>query len=244
MVKCQKCGYEWETTSKMSKVTCPSCGYKTPRLEEFPNAQRERTRPTLRKTTAKEVRSKMPTWTKVGGVAALAIVAAIGAWLILAPAPASWSIVESGGPDFTGVLGAAEPSESGLENVYIVDNAHAAGYDIDFSGNENVLGVITGSGDTAEIDYEVPYVIVVANKAHDNQMAYHSYDNAKTQLICNYLGISENKAGDDPDSYVFEDPGENYFRYNAVWDNAGDGFPGMAAGTSYDIENIALFCWS
>jgi len=26
--KCQKCGYEWETESKMILVSCPSCGSK------------------------------------------------------------------------------------------------------------------------------------------------------------------------------------------------------------------------
>ena len=27
-VKCEKCEYEWETKSKMIKVSCPSCGNK------------------------------------------------------------------------------------------------------------------------------------------------------------------------------------------------------------------------
>jgi len=29
-IKCQKCGYEWYTKSKLRRVTCPSCGQKTP----------------------------------------------------------------------------------------------------------------------------------------------------------------------------------------------------------------------
>ena len=29
-IKCQKCGYEWYTKSKLRRVTCPSCGCKTP----------------------------------------------------------------------------------------------------------------------------------------------------------------------------------------------------------------------
>ena len=27
-VKCKKCGYEWETSSTMVMVSCPSCGNK------------------------------------------------------------------------------------------------------------------------------------------------------------------------------------------------------------------------
>jgi len=30
-VKCHRCGYEWSTRSQMNLVTCPSCGFKTPR---------------------------------------------------------------------------------------------------------------------------------------------------------------------------------------------------------------------
>lgn len=29
-VKCNNCGYEWETKSELFNVTCPRCGYKTP----------------------------------------------------------------------------------------------------------------------------------------------------------------------------------------------------------------------
>ena len=29
-LKCHKCGYEWETNSRMIRVSCPSCQIKTP----------------------------------------------------------------------------------------------------------------------------------------------------------------------------------------------------------------------
>jgi rubrerythrin len=32
-VHCEHCGYQWKTQSKMNLVTCPSCGFKTPRRE-------------------------------------------------------------------------------------------------------------------------------------------------------------------------------------------------------------------
>jgi len=28
-IKCSNCNYEWDTTSKLKKVTCPNCGNKT-----------------------------------------------------------------------------------------------------------------------------------------------------------------------------------------------------------------------
>ncbi|KXB03309.1 hypothetical protein AKJ47_02495 [candidate division MSBL1 archaeon SCGC-AAA261G05] len=30
-MKCHRCGYEWTTDSELVMVTCPNCGYKTPR---------------------------------------------------------------------------------------------------------------------------------------------------------------------------------------------------------------------
>jgi len=32
--KCKKCGYEWESKSKMFQVSCPSCGNKV-KLKEL-----------------------------------------------------------------------------------------------------------------------------------------------------------------------------------------------------------------
>jgi len=33
-IKCKKCGYEWETKSKMMFVTCPNCRLKVKRENE------------------------------------------------------------------------------------------------------------------------------------------------------------------------------------------------------------------
>jgi hypothetical protein len=144
------------------------------------------------------------------------------------------------------VYAAAEPAYSGLENVYIVDNRHTAGWAINFSGNDNVLGVITGSGGTANIPYDNKYVIVVAAKAHDLQLAYVVRENIRVQLISSKLGISENKTGAGLNVFVNAAP--TYLRVNAVWDNyvaaVGAGFAGIPAGGSVALDNIALSCWS
>lgn len=34
-VECQTCSYEWDTSSKLKMVTCPSCGRKTPREKDI-----------------------------------------------------------------------------------------------------------------------------------------------------------------------------------------------------------------
>jgi len=33
-VKCKKCNYEWNTNSKLARVTCPNCGLKVDKKEE------------------------------------------------------------------------------------------------------------------------------------------------------------------------------------------------------------------
>jgi len=37
-VKCHKCGYEWETCSKLILITCASCGVKVRNKKEDKNA--------------------------------------------------------------------------------------------------------------------------------------------------------------------------------------------------------------
>jgi predicted nucleic acid-binding Zn-ribbon protein len=34
IVKCEHCGYEWDTESQMILVTCPSCGKKTKKTQK------------------------------------------------------------------------------------------------------------------------------------------------------------------------------------------------------------------
>ncbi|MEM3823718.1 MAG: archaellin/type IV pilin N-terminal domain-containing protein, partial [Candidatus Bathyarchaeia archaeon] len=35
-IKCQKCGHEWHTKSRLKMVTCPSCNQKTPNITLHP----------------------------------------------------------------------------------------------------------------------------------------------------------------------------------------------------------------
>jgi len=40
-IQCRKCGYEWHTTSKLRKVSCPSCNQKTPNTTLRPSPLRQ-----------------------------------------------------------------------------------------------------------------------------------------------------------------------------------------------------------
>jgi len=48
-VKCVHCGYEWGTESELLRVTCPSCGKKTPNPEKKPEYTRGRDEEILEK---------------------------------------------------------------------------------------------------------------------------------------------------------------------------------------------------
>jgi len=175
------------------------------------------------------------TWLVAAVVAILVIASAWAFW----PTPMATITAVSRG---SYVIAAAEPVGSGIENVYIVDNAHAAGWNINFSGNENVLGTIEASGASINIPYDTPFVIVVAVKGHDDNMAYVQIENLKVELgVTGTFAIGpENSV--DANEYVFlEDPGV-YIRTNVVWDNAGAGYV-LPAGGSITLDPIRLWLW-
>lgn len=114
-------------------------------------------------------------------------------------------------------IAAGIPTYSGIENIYIVDNSHAAGWDIDFGTyNENVLDVIEASEGTASIAYDTPFVIVVAVKGHDDNMAYVQKENLQVELAASrsFSITQENSA--DSNEYMFVDGAPTYIRVNAV----------------------------
>ena len=141
------------------------------------------------------------------------------------------------------VKAAGVPTYSGIENIYIVDNDHAEGYEIDFSGNENVLDTITASTGTASIDYDTPFVIVVAVKGHDENMAYVQEENLMVELAASgsFTITQENSA--DADEYLFDDGTPTYIRMNVIWDNSDAGYT-LAAGGSISLNPVRLWTWA
>ena len=142
------------------------------------------------------------------------------------------------------LIAAGIPDYSGIENVYIVDNSHAAGWDIDFGTySENVLGVITANEGTANIPYETGFKIVVAVKGHTDNMAYVQKENLQVELAASgaFTITQENSANDK--EYVFAESAGVYIRVNVVWDNDGAGYT-LPAGGSISLNPIRLWCWS
>lgn len=195
--------------------------------------------------------SKLP-WATV---AVIIVVAAIGAWALYGPA----GEVPVGHATITGIVGPGTVfaddvpagTASGVENVYIVDNDHAAGYEDNFSGNENILDVIESDTDSVDIVYETRFQIVVAVKVGTDNMAYVRIDNMNIGLgAYGSFSITDENAGGSSASYMAtwshensgSDTNDGWLRINAIWDNDGNGYVLPASGT-LNLENINLWGW-
>lgn len=145
------------------------------------------------------------------------------------------------------VYGADNSDNSHIENIYIVDNSHAAGYAINFSGNENVLDTIEASAGTASIDYDTRFIIIVAVKGHSDNLAYVTEENIKIEMDSSDLGISPAENSADADEYPFENNGygtsTGYVRLNAIWDNSDAGYI-LSANESASLTSVKLWTWS
>jgi len=182
---------------------------------------------------------KKDTKRNLGIVSVCVIALAVAAWALIPSNVAPSGKVKIGAGI---VYGASEPTYSGIENIYIVDNDHAAGWEINFSGNENVLGVIEASEGSCDIAYDTAFVIVVAVKGHDENMAYVQEENLQVELAVSgsFTITQENSA--DENEYVFVDGTPDYIRVNVVWDNATNGYILPASG-SISLDPVKLWCW-
>jgi hypothetical protein len=193
--------------------------------------------PKVKKGGEKEMANKLP-WV----AAAVLIAAAVGVGAILnqsaAPTNATISVPRGGV-----LIAAGIPTYSGIENIYIVENTHAAGWNINFSGNENVLGTITGTGLTASIPYNTPFRIVVAVKGAHENMAYVQKENLQVELAASGSFTIPQENSSNANEYVFAESAGVYIRVNAVWDNNGAGYT-LPAGGSVSLNPVKLWCWS
>jgi hypothetical protein len=226
MVRCPRCSYEWEPRKKNPKE-CPRCKVRL----DWAGAPEPKT----------ERRLLMKGW-KVGLSAVVILAMLATAWLYWPTAPKSRAEAGTVLVPKSVVLGAA-PTGSGIENIYIVKATHAAGWNIDFGlGNENILGVITSSGGSANIPYETPFVIVVAVKGTKDNMAYLVKENLMVELAASGSFTIAQENSPDSREYVFATDGSTYIRVNAIWDNAGSGYK-LPAGGSVTLNPVRLWCW-
>ncbi len=233
----------------MSFVTCPSCGYKTHRSGEETVVPR----PEVRGTTSTEVikvTSKTP-W--FATAAAVIMAAAIGAWALwptgtpVTPSYATVSAIAGPGTVFTGGV----PSASGIENVYIIATSGLDDDNENVSGDPDILGVIEADSGSTNIPYETAFTIVVAVKAHSDNLAYVVRENMKVELTgSGSFTISAENAGDSANSHLAAEPFDNsgygttsgWLRINAVWDNGGTGYR-LPAGGTLSLDPIRLWGW-
>jgi len=142
------------------------------------------------------------------------------------------------------VWAAGTPTYSGIENIYIMDNAHASGFAQDLSGNENILGVITQDGGSCTIPYETYFTIVPAVKADDDNMAYVQKENTKVELAASGAFSIAQENSTDANEVIFDgSEGGTYIRYNVTqWDNNGKGYK-LRAGDNITIDPCRLWTW-
>ncbi len=195
-IECQKCGYEWDTSSSMDRVTCPSCGYKTPRNEtgektpqKPPKSSENRTTPHSAQTQENKRKEEVRILNKkIAGVIALIIVVAVGAYagnMYFGGEPtgsggggetpaegagtATISLSEVGGNAGTAMAAVAE--NSGIENIYVCESgSYNLNNNIGENINNGLLGTITSStGDnTVQIDYNTNFDLIVQVKGENH----------------------------------------------------------------------------
>jgi len=241
-VKCRRCGYEWDTKSGMSFVTCPSCGYKTPKTGRVRAAPAPR-----RLGITKRGVEKVTSWTKwaVPLVTAIVVVA-VGAWAASVYLGGEEEVSEVATVSVSpGVVFGAAPTKSGIENIYIVEPGTAT--DVDLSGSGNVIATIESSGGSVTIPAGTTFDIVIAYKAHGDNLYAISLDNAK--ILWEVSGAYLVSAGTEiTDENIFENTApvgtvvigtDNYMRVNA---RGASGWT-LNAGQSISLDNVSLYIW-
>lgn len=181
-VNCQKCGYEWDTASRMSMVTCPNCNYKTPRTGEVNTTREVKMDPRSTQDKGPREVSIMNMNRKWTGVIALIAVIAIGAWAVMVylpegdPEPVEGPIWGSG---LTGYVA----GEGGIHAVYIADPNET----LDGDPTGWILGTqyfvkFDDNGQSGEIDYDTDFVIVVHAGGEEAEMANLDAENIRVEL--------------------------------------------------------------
>lgn len=145
------------------------------------------------------------------------------------------------------VFGAA-PEKSGIENIYIMETGYDNTADL-FDQTTYILGVITASEGSVNVDAAQVFDIVIAFKAHGDNLGYIHLDNAKMQWeVSGAYTIGAATVIVSENEIMFENSApvgtpakntENYMRVNAV------GAIGwvLNAGQSISLDNVSLWIW-
>ena len=189
------------------------------------------------------------TRTKWGAIAVIIVVAIGLTWYVWPKAAPPITPVT---PGWSSIVFGAAPVKSGIENIYIMKST-ADGYtyslSTDLSGHENIMKVITGPDQTVDIPYATKFDIVVAVKAHDDNLAYIQVENVIVEFGVTAITGTLKRDGaaistflensSDADEYPFETT-STYIRLNAqkgTWDNLE-----LTADSQFNFS-AKLWCW-
>lgn len=233
-MKCPRCGYEWESKIPNPKE-CPRC---KGRLDYTPGPVGV---PKIGKKGGEKVMVSKLTWATA--IILIVAVVGVGAWVILggAPVSATGTITVSLGT----VFGAA-PTKSGIENIYIVRTGTSI--DSNLSGSENVLDVITSGGGSATVSAGTAFDIVIAYKAHGDNLGYIRLDNAQIEWQVSGAQTRALENILDANEAIFENTApvgtsvkgtDNYMRVNA----RGASNWKLGSGQSISLDTVKLLIW-
>ncbi|MDI6643203.1 MAG: hypothetical protein QMD95_04040 [Candidatus Hodarchaeaceae archaeon] len=211
----------------------------------------------------KEMTTKLP-W--VAATLIIVIAAGLGAWAlwpaVLPVEGPRWRLIQTWTltPTVTelsyGWALAWAPDNSGIENIYFMDNAKTFSATENLSNHENIIRgrnnvkVVFGrdAGETTPTlkdnlwyrhNTDNFWKLVVAVTVYNTDVANLVPENVKVELIASApLNISENKTGTGLNQFASD---TTWRRWNAVWDNNGHGYA-LTAGESFDFT-VKLWCW-
>ena len=233
-MKCPRCGYEWESKVPNPKE-CPRCKVRLDYTIEPVGA------PKMGKKGGEKVMASKLIWATA--MILIVAVVGVGAWVILGGAPASGTITVTVAP---GTVFGAAPEKSGIENIYIVTTGTAINQNL--SGNANVIDVIESTAGTATVPAGTAFDIVIAFKAHGDNLGYISKDNVRIewQVSGAHTVALENISTDNMAIFENSKPvgtavknTSDYMRVNA----RGVSNWTLTAGQSISLDAVKLWIW-
>lgn len=199
-------------------------------------------------TRRKEITSKLP-WAAAATI--IVVVVGLGAWALFGGAPGEITPTPGG---WTSYVFAYPPDNSGIENIYFVENK--VGCIADFSADmslaasrENLLKYIgtdviaTRTENTPNIPYDNYFQLIVSITAWKPPIGNLTTDNLYVWFqATGDISFTDNTAegGSDGVEYTVTTTGDN-IRVNVVYDNAGAGFK-LSADGSFSYE-VRLYIW-
>ncbi len=189
-IKCHNCGYEWDTSSEMNMVTCPSCGYKTPREKETAKVTESKAVNQIHEEKSPKGVRKLDKTPKIGIAVVVVAIIAIGAYVALTPVeePVDDDGTPTEGATWgPGLFGYTQENGGGLLGIYILDNStNTTGVDPWNYSDANIFDSATNPvGDRDSVTLEIP-------PQQGFKIAIHA------------VGLADNMANVDPENIRVE----------------------------------------